>query len=111
MLTVTGITRRPLRSPRPRYVDVGLRQILEDFVEASRHPLGIVTIIITLVAIVLVRGIFLRLSLLPRLRASFLERLPLKVLFLFFSLFQVLCGLLLLCGLAPPLMVDAVLLY
>ena len=111
LLTVTGTTRRPLRSPRPRYVDVGLRRALEDPVKTSHHPLGVISIIVALVAIVLVRGIFLGLPLLPRFRTAFLERLSLEVLFLLFFLFQVLCGLLLLCGFAPPLTVDVVLLY
>ena len=111
LLTVAGITRCPLRSPHPWYVDVGLWRALEDPVKTSCHPLGVVAIIVALVSIVLVRGIFLGLPLLPRFRTAFLERLSFEVLFLLFFLFQVLCGLLLLCGFAPPLTVDVVLLY
>jgi len=59
-----------------------LRRTLEDFVETSRHPLGIIAIIIAVVAIVFVRRFLLGLPLLPRLRLAFLERLSLEVLFL-----------------------------
>ena len=88
-----GPARRPLRGFHPQDVDIGLRRALEDFVETSRHPLGIVAIIITVVAVVFLKRILLGLPLLPRLRAAFLERLPLEVLFLLLLLLEVLYGL------------------
>jgi len=60
---------------------------LEDFVQASRHPLGVVAIVVPIVAIVFVRRFLLRFSPLPRLRAVFLERLSLEILLLFLFLF------------------------
>jgi hypothetical protein len=64
-----------------------LRWALKDFVEASRHPLRVVAIVITLVAVVFIRRFLLGLPLLPRLRAAFLEHLSLEVLFLLLLLF------------------------
>ena len=74
-------------SSRLRDVDVGLRRALEDFVEASRHPLGVVVIVVTLVAVVFIMRFLLGLPLLPRLRVVFLERLSLEILFLLLLLF------------------------
>jgi len=46
---------------RPRGVDVASRRTLEDPVEARRHPLGVVAVVIAVSAVVLTRGFFLRL--------------------------------------------------
>ena len=51
----------PPRDSRPRDVDAGLRRALEDPVKTGRHPLGVVAVVITVAAIVLIRGFFLRL--------------------------------------------------
>jgi len=85
-----------------------LRRALKDFVKTSRHPLGIVAIIIT---VVFIRRFLLGLPLLPRLRAAFLERLSLKVLFLLLLLLEVLYGLQFLRRLAPPISIGVVPLY
>ena len=74
-LTITGSARRLLGSSRLRDVDVSLRQTLEDFVKARRHPLRVVATVITITAVVLIGGFFLRFPPLPQLRAAFLERL------------------------------------
>ena len=86
-MTITGPARRPLRGSRSRDVDVGLRRALEDFVEASRHPLGVVVIVVTLVVVVFIMRFLLGLPLMPRLRVVFLERLSLEILFLLLLLF------------------------
>jgi len=64
-----------------------LRRTLEDFVKASRHPFGVIAIIITVVAIVFIGRFLLGFPSLPQLRASFLECLPLEVLLLLLLLF------------------------
>ena len=110
-MAVTRHARRPLRGSRLRGVDISLWWALEDLVESSRHPLGVIAIIITIVAIVFIRRFLLGLPLLPRLHAAFLERLSLEVLFLRLLLFQVLCGLLFLRRLAPPITIGVILLY
>ena len=86
-MTVAGPARCPLRGSYPWDVDVGFRRTLEDFVEMSRHPLGVVAIVATLVAVVFIRRFLLGLPLLPRLRAVFLKRLLLEILFLLLLLF------------------------
>ena len=58
LLTITGSARRPLRTSLLRNIDVGLRRTLEDFVKTSRHPLGVIAITITVVAVVFI-GSFL----------------------------------------------------
>ena len=65
MLTVVGTARRPLRGPRLRGVDVGSRRALEDSIEMSRHPLGVVVVVIALVAVILVGRVLLGLPPLP----------------------------------------------
>ena len=47
----------------PWGVDVASRRTLEDPVEARRHPLGVVTVIVTVSTIVVAGGFFLRLPL------------------------------------------------
>ena len=59
MQTVAGTARRPLRSPRPWDIDVGLRRALEDSVKMSHHPLGVVAVVVALVAIILVTRVLL----------------------------------------------------
>jgi hypothetical protein len=76
-------------------------------IEASRHPIGI---IIVVVAIVFIGGLLLRLPLVPRLGSTFLERLPLEALLLFL-LFRILYGLMLLRGGAPFLVLGVILLH
>ena len=53
----------------------------------SRHPLGVIAVVVALVAVILVRRALLTLPLLPRFRSMFLERLLLEILFLLFFLF------------------------
>ena len=53
----------PFRDSRLRDVDAGLRRTLENPVETGRHPLGVVAVVVTIAAIVLIRGFFLRLPL------------------------------------------------
>ena len=77
----------------------------------SRHPLRVVAVVVSLVAIILVKRVLLELPLRPQFHSTFLERLPLEILFLLFFLFQVICGLLFLCGLASPITIDIILLY
>jgi len=50
-----------LRRSRPWDVDIASRRTLEDPVEARRHSLGIIAVIITIPAIVFTRGFFFRL--------------------------------------------------
>jgi hypothetical protein len=50
----------------PRGVDVASRRTLEDPVEARRHPLGVVAIVVAIPTIILTRGFFFRLPPLPR---------------------------------------------
>ena len=71
----------------PWDVNVDLWRALEDFVEASRYPLGVVAIVVPVVAIVFIRRFLLRFFPLPRLRVAFLERLSLEILLLFLFLF------------------------
>jgi len=47
----------------PRGVDVTSRRTLEDPVEARRHPLGVVAVVVAIAAIVLAGGFFFRLPL------------------------------------------------
>ena len=49
----------------PQGVDVASRRTLKDPVKARRHPLGIVTVVIAVPAIILTRGFFFRLPPLP----------------------------------------------
>jgi len=49
----------------PRGVDVAKRRTLKDPVEARRHPLGIVAVVIVVPAIILTGGFFFRLPQLP----------------------------------------------
>jgi len=58
---------RPFRDFRPQDVDAGLRRALEDPIETGRHSLGIVAVVVTIVAIILIGGFFFRLPPLPRL--------------------------------------------
>jgi len=110
-LAIAGPTRRPLRGSRPWDDDVGLRRALEDSVETGRHPLRVVAAVVALVAVVLVGRVLLRLPPLPGLRSTCLQRLSLEILLLFLLLFRVLCGLLLLRGLTPLVVIDIILLY
>jgi len=50
----------------PWGIDVASRQTLEDPVEARRHLLGVIAVIVTVSTIVVARGFFLRLPPLPR---------------------------------------------
>jgi len=95
---------------RPWGVGVGSRRTLEDPVKTGHHPLGVVAVVVTIAAIVLITGLFLRLPPLPGFRSARLQRLALEVLLLLF-LFQVQCGLLLLRGLSPLVTIDLVLLH
>jgi len=54
----------------PGVVDVASRQTLEDPVEARRHPLGVVTVIIAVSTVILTGGFFFRLPPLPRLSST-----------------------------------------
>ena len=63
LLTLARPAWRPLWDSRPRDVDAGLRRALEDLVETGRHPLRIVIVVVTIAAIVLIGGFFLRLPL------------------------------------------------
>jgi len=77
----------PLWGSRPWGVDVGPRRTLEDPVKTGRHPLGVVAVVIIIVAVVLIRGLFLRLPPLSRLRSTCLQRLALEILLLLILLF------------------------
>ena len=57
------ICRHLILDSRPRDVDAGLRQALEDPVETGRHPLRVVAVVVTINAIILIGGFFLRLPL------------------------------------------------
>ena len=59
-----------LRRPHPWDVDIASRRTLEDLIEMRRHPLGVITIIIAVSAIVVAGGIFLRLPPLPGLSST-----------------------------------------
>jgi len=63
-------TRPLLRRSRPWGVDVASRRTLEDPVEARRHPLGVVAIVIAVSAVVLAGGFILRLAPLPGLGST-----------------------------------------
>jgi len=63
---------------------------LQDPVEVSRHPLGVIVVIVIITAIVFIRRVLLGHSLTPRLGSTFLEHLPLEVLPLLFLLFCIL---------------------
>jgi len=111
LLAIAGTARHPLRGSCPRDDDVGLRRALEDSVETGRHPFGVVAAVVALIAVVLIGRFFLRLPPLPGLHSTCLQCLSLEILLLFLLLFQVLCGLLLLCGLTPLVAIDIILLY
>ena len=111
LLAIAGPARRTLRSFCPRDGDVGLRCALDDPVEAGRHPLRVVAAVVALTAVILVGRVLLRLSPLPGLRSTCLQRLTLEILLLFLFLFKVLCGLLLFRGLTPLVTIDFILLY
>jgi len=66
----------------PRGVDVTSRRTLEDPVEVRRHPLGLVTIVIAVSAVILTRGYFFRLPPLPGLGSTRLQRLAVEILLL-----------------------------
>jgi len=85
-MTLTRPAWRPLRDSRPRDVDAGLRRALEDPVEMGRHPLGVVAVVVTITAIVLIGGFFLRLPPLPGLRSTSLQHLSHKIFLLFLLL-------------------------
>jgi len=86
-MAVAGSARHPLWGSRPSNVNVGLRRALEDLVETSHHPLRIAAAIITLVAVVLVGRVLLGFPPLPGFCPTRLQRLSLKILFLFLLLF------------------------
>jgi hypothetical protein len=54
-----------LRRSRPRGVDVAPRRVLEDPIEARRHPLGVIAVFIIISTIIIARGFFFRLPPLP----------------------------------------------
>ena len=85
--TVVRSTRRPRGSSHTRRVDVSSRWALKDSVEVSRHRLGIVAFVVALVPIIIIKRILLGLPVLPQFRVTFLERLPLDILFLLFFSF------------------------
>ena len=62
-LTFTRPAWRPLWDSRLWDIDAGLGRALEDPVETGRHSLGIIAVVVTIAAIVLVGGFFLRLPL------------------------------------------------
>ena len=96
---------------RPRDVDVASRRTLEDLVEARRHPLGVVAVVIAVSAVILTGGFFFRLPPLPGLGSTCLQLLAVEILLLLLFLLRVLGGLLFLSRLAPFVTVDPVLLY
>jgi len=55
---------------RPRGVDISARRTLEDPVETTRHPLGVVAVVIAGSPVVLTGGFFLRLPPLPGLGST-----------------------------------------
>jgi len=59
-----------------------MRQTLEDSVEARRHPLGVVDVIIAVSTVILTGGFFFRLPPLPRLGSTRLQRLAVEILHL-----------------------------
>ena len=59
-----------LRSPRPWDVDTASRWTLEDPIKTRHHPLGVVAVVITVSAIVVAGGFFLRLPPLPGLSST-----------------------------------------
>ena len=85
LLAIVGPARRSLGGIRLRDGDVGLRRVLEDPVEAGRHSLGIIAVVVTVAAIILIGGFFFRL---PPLR-DFARRVSkaCRVRFFFFSFF------------------------
>jgi len=86
-MAIAGSTRRPLRGSRPRNDNVSLRRALEDLAETSCHPLRIIAAIVALVAVVLVGRVLLRFPPLLGFCPTHLQRLSLKILFLFLLLF------------------------
>jgi len=58
---VAKLTLRHLGGPRMRRGNVGLRQVLQDPVKASSHPLRIIIVVFIIVLVVLVRGVLLKL--------------------------------------------------
>jgi len=70
-----------------RDISVGSRRTLEDPVKPRRHPLGVVAAVVTVTAVVLIGGFFLRLPPLPGFCSMRLYRLAIEVLLLFLSLF------------------------
>jgi len=94
----------------PRGVDVASRRTLEDAVEARRHPLGVIAVLI-IITIIVAGGLFLRLPPLPGFRSTRLQCLAVEVFLFLPFLLRVLAGLQLLGGLAPRVTVDLVLLY
>jgi hypothetical protein len=71
-----GIGTRAVRSAwslfwcfHPQGVDVASRRTLEDAVEARRHPLGVIAVLI-IITIIVARGLFLRLPPLPGFRPT-----------------------------------------
>jgi len=59
-----------LLCPRPGGVNVTSRRTLEDPVEARRHPLGVIAVIITVSTIILTGGFLVRLPPLPGLSST-----------------------------------------
>ena len=71
----------------PWGVDVASRRALEDPVEARRHPLGVVAVVVTIATLILIWGFFLRLPPLRGFRSARLQRLAIEILLLFLFLF------------------------
>ena len=77
----------PLWGSRPWGVNVALRWTLENPIKTGRHPLGVIAVVVTIAAVVLIGGLFLRLLPMSRLRPACLQRLALEILFLLLLLF------------------------
>ena len=67
-------------------INVASRRTLEDPIETGRHPLRVVTVVITFPAVVLAGGFFLRLPPLPGLGSTRLQQLAVEILLLLFHL-------------------------
>ena len=88
-----GVSAGAVRSAWPLFwcshpggIDVASRQTLEDPVEARRHPLGVVAIVIAVSTVILTGGFFFRLPPLPGFGSTRLQRLAVEILLLLFFL-------------------------
>jgi len=94
----------------PWGVDVTSRRTLEDAVEARRHPLRVIAVLV-IITIIVAGGLFLRLPRLPGFRPTRLQCLAVEVFLFIPFLLRVLSELQLFSRPAPRVAVNLVLLY